>query len=139
MTLKQISIFLENRSGRLMGILDVLAKNNINVLALTIADTADFGIIRLIVSNPLKADQVLKDAHFSVNINDVLCVQMAQTPGSLRDLIHCFAQDDLSIEYLYAFNFGNMAATVIRTEDREKALEIASKNNLKLITEKDLK
>lgn len=137
MTLKQLSIFVENRSGRLLGILDVLANHQINVLALTVADTAEFGIIRLIVSDPQKATQALKDAHFSVNLNDVLCIQMGLEAGSLRDLIHHFS--DISFEYVYAFCFGNIAATVIRTDDREQALQIVEKNNLKLITEKDLK
>lgn len=136
MTLKQLSIFVENRSGRLLGILDVLASHQINVLALTVADTAEFGIIRLIVSDPQKATQVLKSANFSVSLNDVLCIQMGLEPGALRDLIAKFS--DISFEYVYAFCFGEFAAAVIRTDD-SKALQIANDNNLKLITEKDLK
>lgn len=137
MTLKQLSIFVENRSGRLLGILDVLADHHINVLALTVADTADFGIIRLIVSDPQKATEVLKAAQFSVSLNEVLCIQMGLEAGALRNLIQHFSA--LSVEYVYAFSFGAIAAAVIRTDEREVALQIVAENHLKLITEKDLK
>ncbi len=139
MTIQQLSVFIENHPGNLNKVLAVLADNSINIKALTIADTADFGIVRLIVSDPQKAFNALRDKHFSVQLQDILSVEMAPEPGSLYHILNLFATENVSLEYVYAFSYGSKSILVLRTDNREKAVEIIRKNNLKSVTEADLK
>lgn len=139
MTIRQISVFLENRSGYLAKVLSTLALNNIDIKALSVSDTTEYGILRMIVSNPEEAYMVLKDNGFSANLNKVLCFETHQNIGSFAEVAACFAQENLSIEYLYAFSLNNKAVMITRTKDSEKALDIIAKHNLRLITEDELK
>ena len=139
MTIKQISIFLENQAGYLNQALAILAKHGINIKALTIADTADFGIVRLIVSEPNKAFEVLKIENYTVSLQDILSIEMSAEAGSLSAILDLFAADGLSVEYIYAFSYGSKSILVIRTANREQAEEIVRKNNLKTVSESDLK
>lgn len=139
MTIRQLSVFLENKTGNLNDLLNVLAENNINIVSLTIADTSDYGIVRLLVSDPQLALKKLKEKHFSVRINDILSLDMNPEPGSLAKILDLFATEEISIEYVYAFSFGSKSIVVLRTDNREKAGEVIRKNNLLSITEQDLK
>lgn len=139
MTIRQLSVFLENKPGYLNEVLEVLSENRINIAALTIADTDDYGIVRLLVSEPQVALEKLREKHFTVRIHDVLSLEMEPQPGSLYHILHHFADADISMEYVYAFSFGSKSIVVFRTDNREKAVEVINENKLKSITEEDLK
>ncbi|NLO70431.1 MAG: ACT domain-containing protein [Porphyromonadaceae bacterium] len=139
MTIRQLSVFMENKPGNLNDVLSVLAENNINIVSLTVADTEEFGIVRLLVCDPEKAQVKLRENQFTVRIHDVLSLEMSPKPGSLYKILSHFAEAEISIEYVYAFSYGSKSIVVFRTNNREKALEVIRKNNLISITENDLK
>ena len=138
MTIRQLSVFLENKPGYLNEALAVLARYNVNINALTIADTSDYGLARILVSDPQLAQEKLHEANFAVRIHDVLSLEMGAEPGSLYHILNLFAEANISIEYVYAFSFGSKSILVFRTDNREKAVELILKNKLKSITEEDL-
>ena len=126
MIIEQISVFAENRVGGLADITDMLADASIDIDALTIADTAEYGILRLIVDSPKKALTVLKAGGFVVNLTPVIAIKMDDKPGSLSKIIALLSQAEVGIEYLYAFvarEIGN-AYLILRVEDVEKGEEI---------------
>lgn len=139
MTIRQLSVFLENKTGHLNEILAILAKNNININALTVADSSDYGLLRMLVSDPEKAVEVLHAAHYSVRIHDVLSLEMVAAPGSMSHILNLFTDAGLSIEYVYAFSFGSKSILVLRTDNQEKAIEVIQTNRLKTIHESDLR
>ena len=139
MTIRQLSIFLENKSGRLQEVLEVLRNEKINITALTIADTSEYGILRLIVSDPENGYKLLKARGFSVNLTDVLSLSVSHEPGSLAKMLKKFSEENLSIEYMYAFSLGEKAIIVMRTDNRPKAFEIIGQNNFTLIGEDEIK
>ena len=118
MITKQLSVFLENRTGRLNDVARILAKENINMSAFSVADNSDFGILRVITDKPEEARAVLKKEGFAVMLN------LSNTPGSLWMILEVFAQKGIYIEYMYAFSEGATAVTVIRPSDMEKAVEV---------------
>ena len=138
MTIKQISIFLENKSGRLAEVLGILGEANIKIYALTIADTSEYGILRLIVSDFNKAVENLKEKKFTVNITEVLAVATPSQAGSFAKVLKTFADECISIEYMYAFKLGTNAALFIRPEDIEPALTVLNKHNFRLLAPEDL-
>ncbi|MBO8127670.1 MAG: ACT domain-containing protein [Peptococcaceae bacterium] len=134
MWVKQISIFLENKSGRLASVCRILADNDINIRALSIADTSDFGILRLIVNQPEKAYQVLKEQGFTVSETDVVAVEIPDAPGGLAQVLEILAQKEINIEYLYAFvskSAGN-ALVMLKVEDLESAVEVLTQNGIRV-------
>ncbi|MDR2910793.1 MAG: ACT domain-containing protein [Bacteroidales bacterium] len=136
MIIKQISVFLENKSGRLSEVTEILGNAGINISAFTIADTSDFGILRLIVSDPDKACDVLKQNAFSVQITNVLLAKTPNKPGSLTRLLKIITEGGSFIEYMYAFSVENNAAIiVIRPTDINKCMQIIleHKNDFMLI------
>ena len=139
MTIRQLSIFMENKPGNLNDVLAVLSENNINIASLTVADTDEYGIVRLLVSDPELAQEKLRENQFTVRIHDVLSLEMSPQPGSLYKIMRHFAEAGISMEYVYAFSYGSKSIVVFRTNNREKALEVIRTNNLKSITEKKLK
>ena len=139
MTIRQLSVFLENKPGYLDEMLTVLAENNINIAALTIADTSEYGIVRLLVSDPQFAQEKLREHRFTVRIHDVLSLEMDPQPGSLNRILHYFADEDISREYVYAFSYGSKSIVVFRTDNREKAVEVIRENKLKSVTEDALR
>lgn len=139
MTIRQLSVFLENKTGHLNQILSVLAKNNINIVALTVADSSDYGILRAIVSDPEKALEVLRAEHFTVRVHDILSLEMDAAPGSMSYFLNLFTAADICIEYVYAFSFGSKSILMIRTDNRDKAIDVIKTNGLKSISEEDLK
>ena len=137
---KQISVFLENKSGRLAHVTRVLGDAGINIRALSIADTSDFGILRLIVNDPVKAHRILKEAGFTVSETEVIAVRMPDSPGGLAAVLDQMSEENLNIEYLYAFlgMTGNDALVIFKVEDIKKA-KVAFKNKgIKFVEEQEL-
>jgi hypothetical protein len=136
MQVKQLSIFIENRAGRLEEITDVLAKANINIRALSLADTSDFGILRLIVYKPDKAEKVLKKAGFTIRQNDVIACLVKDKPGGLHELLKLFSNLGVSIEYMYAFleKHTGKAVMIFRVEEIGKAIDILKKGGVELLS-----
>lgn len=125
MITKQVSVFLENKSGRLSEVINILGKAEINISAFTIADTSDFGILRLIVSDPEKTLVILKQNQFSAQATDVVLVKTANKPGALVNLLGLLNSEGIFIEYMYAFSMNeNEAVTVIRPVDVQKCMDI---------------
>ena len=132
MKIKQISIFLENASGRLAEVTRVLKDGGVNLRAIMIADTADFGILRIIVGDPEKAITILSKAQFTTKTTDVLAVTISDKVGSLADALTVFEKNGVNIEYLYAAldKVGETAVVIIRTDDLEKGLKVVEANGL---------
>ncbi|RIH65190.1 amino acid-binding protein [Mariniphaga sediminis] len=124
MKTKQVSVFLENKSGRLNEVAQILGNADINISAFTVADTSDFGVLRLIVSDPEKACEVLKENRFSVRTTDVVLVNSPNRPGALSRMLQILSAEGVFIEYLYAFSMDNdTAVIVIRPTDIDKCVE----------------
>ena len=133
MKTKQLSIFLENKSGRLTEVTEVLGKAGVNLSAMSIADNSDFGILRCIVSDPDKAYQVLKEAHFAVKITDVIGFVCPNVSGSLAVVLK-----HLSDKYMYSFANGDVATVVIRPTDLDACEKILSDKKVDLMAANDL-
>ncbi len=138
MTIRQLSVFIENKPGYLNEVLEILAANNINIAALTIADTDEYGIARILVNEPELAAEKLRESKHSVRVHDVLSLEMSPEPGSLYRILAHFAQADIDIAYVYAFSYGDKSFVVLRTDNREKAIEVIENNKLKTVNEADL-
>jgi len=138
MLIKQLSIFLENKKGRFTEVTTILGEAGINMTAFTVAENSDFGIVRLLVSNPEKAKNILRENKYAVSVTDVLCLQMPNEPGTLSKIMKIITQADISIEYMYAFSLGNGATVVIRPDNLEKALSILSENKVDLLASSEL-
>ncbi|MDR3252540.1 MAG: acetolactate synthase, partial [Tannerella sp.] len=130
MTVNQISIFIENKYGKLCEILGLLARENIRIIAATIADTSEYGILRMIVSESEKAYKLLKDNNVSVNFTDVLAIQTESTADSFARTLAFFTQSGISIEYMYCFSLHDKAIVILRTNNREAAREVIRRKNL---------
>jgi hypothetical protein len=135
MIIKQISIFLENVSGRLAEVTKILAAGNINLRAMTIADTADFGILRIIVSTPDAAIAALSQAGFMAKQTDVLAVEVEDQPGGLARVMEVFSKNSINIEYMYASleRSQDKAVIIIKVEDVQRGIKIVEENGLKPI------
>ncbi len=133
MIIEQLSVFIENKSGRLNEVMAILGDNEINVSALSIADTSDYGIVRLIVSDPQRALGLLKQQAFSVQITPVICCKVPNTPGGLKKLLGYLSEDEISIEYMYAFSVGNDASVILRTESCEKTINCLEKHQMEMM------
>jgi hypothetical protein len=134
MGIKQISVFLENTSGRLSEVTKTLANTNVNLRAISIADTADFGILRLIVDNSEAAINALNTAGFTTRQTDVVAVEIEDIPGSLAKLLELFQQSQVNIEYLYASLEGQAgkAVVIFKLEDHERGQKILNDNGIKI-------
>lgn len=125
MKVEQISIFIENKSGRLAMVSRILSESGINIRALSLADTSDFGILRLIVNNVEKARSVLKEYGFTVNKTEVVAVEVPDRPGGLSHILNVLDSEHINVEYMYAFGerSGGNAVIVFRFDDTDKAIE----------------
>ncbi|WNY24140.1 hypothetical protein MmiHf6_14690 [Methanimicrococcus hongohii] len=138
-TIKQISLFSENKPGRLAKIADVLGKEKINIRAFTIAESGDFGIVRLVVDYPEKAHDVLKREGFTVSETDVIGVEINDEPGSMKDIAELFAEGNINIDYAYAFIGRNQKAIlIVRVSDLESALDFLKNKGVSLLEINDL-
>lgn len=138
MIIKQLSVFLENKSGRLTEVAELLGELDINMSALCIADTAEYGILRMIVNQPEKAMESLKAKGFSVSLTQVICVYLEDSPGSLGRILRVLSDNNITIEYAYAFSTGDKASTVIRTEDLDQAIRILQEHQMELRPAREL-
>ena len=138
MTVHQLSVFIENKSGALVRVLRLLKQENIQLIASTIADTADFGIFRIICSQPETACDVLKKAGVAVSLCEVFAVELDDRPGMAADAIGFFASEGINIAYLYSFLLNGKGVLIFRTDNTEKAAEVIQSNGLSVIEEKDL-
>jgi hypothetical protein len=134
MYMKQLTVFLENREGRLESVTEILSKNDINIACLALADTSEYGVLRLVVSDPDKAKTLLKEAGFSARLTDVLGVRLAQVPGTVGQLTKILAAAGINIEYMYTLSsskeFGSM---ILKVSDIEKATETVKNAGLELV------
>lgn len=138
MKAKQISVFLENKSGRLTEVTDVMGSAGINISALSIADNSDFGILRCIVSDPDAAYKVLKAAGFAVKLTDVIGFTCPNTSGSLALVLRYLSEQGIFIEYMYSFANGDVANIVIRPSDLDACDRILEDKKVDLIAASDL-
>lgn len=138
MTIRQLSVFIENRTGRINEVTRILAANGVNMTAFSLAESAEFGILRMIVSDVDLAVKVLKEAHFGVSVNDVLCLTCSNRPGSLAAILEYLAGEDIFIEYMYAFSQGDTANIVIRPTDIHKAAEVLDRHGYGILNSKSL-
>ncbi len=141
MKMTQLSIFLENRKGRLFDVCSILGKNNINILALTIAETEDFGVLRTVVDKPEEAMKVLKSNGFAANLTDVVIVEVDHKPGGLAKILEILNDGDINIEYMHAFvrPKNDNAYMTFRFDNPDEALKVLKKNSIKIITNEDIK
>lgn len=138
MTVHQLSVFIENKSGTLLKVLQLLKEGNIQLIASTISDTVEYGIYRIICSNPHKAFGILKDAGITANISEVFAITLDNTPGQAADAIQSFTEAGIGISYLYSFLLGGKGILIFRTDNNAKAREVILEKNLNYVQEKDL-
>ncbi|MFC1769619.1 ACT domain-containing protein [Nitrospirota bacterium] len=135
MKVEQISVFLENKSGRLADVTKLLADNNINLRALSLADTADFGILRLIVNDIARAKQVLKDGGFTVGKTEVVAVEVLDQPGGMAAILGALKDHDINVEYMYAFvqKSGEHAIIIFRFDDLDRAISVLQNAGIRIL------
>lgn len=138
--IKQISVFVENKKGRLAKITEVLGQGGIDLIALSIADTTNFGIMRCIVSDPEKAITLLKNNGFTASTTEVIVAEVTDQPGGLAQVLRILDQADISVEYLYSFvrTPNENALILFRVEDIETAMNALQKGGMKLLSEQDI-
>ena len=135
MTIHQLSIFIENRSGTLIKVLDALKQAGIQIIASTIADTAEYGIYRLICSEPMRACEELKKAGVAVALSEVFALELDNEPGRAADAVKMFSEADISITYMYSFLLRGKGILILRTDNNEHAQEVIRQNGLRSIGE----
>ena len=138
MIIQQLSVFLENRSGRLTEVTAALGEQGINISALCIAETSDFGILRMVVSDANKAQEVLRARGFSLSVTQVICLSVLNQPGAVNQALRILSKANISIEYMYAFAVGAAAFVMIRTNDIEQSIAVLLENKVTLIPAHEL-
>ncbi len=140
MLIQQLSIFVENKQGRLCTITKLLEKHNIDIRALSIADTKDFGIMRLIVTDPEKAEKVLKDEGCTVSLTKVIAIGIEDRPGGLSVAMEVLMKNNISVEYMYAFisKTDDTAYVILRVENNEQAIEVLQKEKVKILSSAEI-
>ncbi len=142
MEIRQLTIFMDNRPGRLLSITSVLAKAEVNLRALSIADSTDFGLLRIIVDDVERASTALTAAGFVVKTNMVVAVEVPDRPGGLNGILGSLADQEINIEYIYAFASGEdkeKAMVLFKFNDNAKAIEIMKKQDVRVISEDDIR
>ena len=136
MQIQQLSIFVENKSGRLAEITEALANANVDIRALSIADTSNFGILRLIVDKPEQAVAILKEKHLTVLLTNVIAVGINDQPGEFAKAMRVLANNNIGVEYMYAFisRAKGKAYVIIRAEQDQKALEVLEAGGITILT-----
>jgi len=135
MRVEQISVFLENRAGRLAEVASILSQAGINIRALTVADTSDFGVLRMIVSDTEKARSVLKENGFTIGKHDVIAVEVKDQPGGLHHILDLLSGSGVNVEYMYAFvrNSGDNAIMIFRFDNTDKAIQTLTEHKISMI------
>ena len=140
MTVRQISVFLENRPGALYEFTKLLEANNIDLRALSLAESEDFGLVRVIVDDPLKSVQVLKDEGYVCSMTKVLAVEIEDKPGALVGILNVLGEKKINLEYMYAFlaKKANSAFVVFRVEDNDEAIRVLSENGFHTVSQEEM-
>jgi hypothetical protein len=140
MIVKQISVFLENRRGRLAELVQLLGENKINIRAISLADTSDFGIVRMIVNDTDRAYQIVKETGRTVIRNDVVAVEVQDEPGGLAAVLGILREAGLNVEYLYGFleKKTDKAIMIMRFEETDEALKVLTKAGASLLSDQEL-
>ena len=140
MSIKQLTVFVENKQGTMVSITDLLAENNVNIRALSIAETEDFGILRLIVNDEASAENTLKDNGYLIKVTEVVGVKIGDAPGKLSAALGVLDKSNINVEYLYAFmaRTEKHAYVVLRVEDNAKAERALEDAGFHLITDADV-
>ena len=138
MTIHQLSVFIENKAGRLVKILNILKDGGIQIIASTVSDTVEYGLYRIICDKPSQAYRLLREHGISVTMNDVFALQIDNTPGQAAKLFEAFSAADVNISYMYSFLLKGKGIIVFRTGDTDKAREVISLNKMHFISEENL-
>lgn len=138
MLIKQLSVFLEDRSGRLTELTRILAENDVNITALTVAETADYGMVRMVVGRPERAKEALEEAGFTVGLTEVVCAKMPDRAGSLHRILQILTEEQINVDYMYAFSNSNVALAVIRSADISRVAGVLQQHKLELLSGSDL-
>lgn len=140
MFIKQLSIFVENKFGRLEAIIDCLSKNNINLRALSLADTADYGVLRVIVDDADKAKTALSEIGVISNLTDVVAVYLDDRSGGLASVLSVLKDEEVSVEYMYAFlgRKEGKALMVLKADDEQKAEKVLADNNIPMVSQEEI-
>lgn len=137
-TIKQLSIFLENKSGRLNQILGILGEHDIDIIAASVADTSEYGILRMITSDTDKALDALKSANVSANISEVIAIGCESKAKAFAAELGCLSEESICIEYMYTFSCQNQSTLIIRANNNALAIEAAKKHGINVLTQQDL-
>jgi len=135
MIIQQLSVFLENKSGRLAEVLEILGKEEISIVALSVADTAEYGIVRIITSEPDKAKDILKQSAFSCNVTEVVSVVTPNAIKHYANILKILSNIKISVEYTYAFSNGNKTMIILKCDANEKAVEELKKHEIDLLSD----
>ena len=140
MQAEQISIFIENKTGRISDVTGILSEAGVNIRALAVADTSDFGVLRLIVDNNAKAEEALKKAGFTVRKTKVVAVKVEDRPGGLHSILEILKQARINVEYMYAFvqQSGDKAIMIFRFDQTEEAIKILTEKGVTVVDERTL-
>ena len=138
MIIKQLSVFLENKSGRLTEVTGALATAQINISAFSIADTSEFGVLRMIVNKPDEAEKILKIKGISVHITEVVGFIVPDEPGGLHRALQILSSEGISVEYMYAFALGDRASVIVRTDTVQQAIGVLQKHKMELLKANDI-
>jgi len=133
MIIKQLSVFLENKAGRMLEVTELLSQAGINLAALSLADTAEYGILRLVLSDPDKAYALLKDHGFSVRITEVICICTDNKPGELAKALRHLGDAGVSIEYMYAFSRGSQSFIILKADEPLVAIKALGGTGVQLM------
>ena len=135
MFVKQLSVFIENREGRLEEVLQVLKNSGVNIVSLSLADTSEYGLLRLFVTNPEKGRNALKENGFSAMLTDVLAIKISHQVGKLQELLGAICDENINIEYMYALSTGkDDASIVLKASDLEKAAKALTAKGVEIVT-----
>lgn len=140
MKIKQLSIFLQNRMGSLSKPLEILSESDVNIKAMCMADTSEFGILRLVVDNPEKGKEALEENNFLVKITDIIGVEMDDSPGGLTKVLKIIKENEIDLEYLYAFTHEKVgkAILLLHSDDIDNLIDILEKNNITLVSSEEV-
>ena len=141
MRVEQLAVFLENKAGRLAEVTEILEETNVNIRALSLADTSDFGVLRMIVDDTASAGEALKNGGFTIAVINVVAVEVTDQPGGLHHILKLMATSGVNVEYMYAFvtRPGDNAMMIFRFSDTDKALALLQSNGLKVADAEALK
>ena len=140
MKIKQLSIFLQNRMGSLSKPLEVLSDGGVNIRAMCMADTSEFGILRLVVDDPIKGKELLEENNFLVKITEIIGVEMNDTPGGLTHVLKTIKDNNIDLEYLYAFTHDKVgkAILLLHADDIDKLIDALTKNNIPIVPSEEV-